>query len=148
MVILRGEFTFDLMGRSFTFIGTRLSSWIWIRLTFVWWKCDFKMVTCSVHVDRGTGYMLGWGQRIATRTGVETSSWVYTRWWSSVIKPRLHYILRSDLLIYSSTDLCWTEAVSWGVWSGYPADTVLAFKRALGNLLSSWRQCVDIQKVF
>ena len=31
-------------------------------------------VTCSVDVDRGTGHMLGWGQRIATRTGVESSS--------------------------------------------------------------------------
>ncbi len=31
-------------------------------------------VTCSVHVDRDTGHMLGWGQRIATWTGVESSS--------------------------------------------------------------------------
>ncbi len=44
LVILRGEFTFDLMERSFTVIGIRLSCWIWIRLTFLWWKCDFKMV--------------------------------------------------------------------------------------------------------
>ena len=40
------------MGQSFTVIGTRLSSSILIH----------------VHVDRGTEYMLGWGQRIATRT--------------------------------------------------------------------------------
>ena len=32
------------------------------------------MVTCSVHVNRGTGHMLGWDQRTATRTGVESSS--------------------------------------------------------------------------
>ncbi len=33
-------------------------------------------VTCSINVDRGTGHMhmLGCGQRIATRTGVESSS--------------------------------------------------------------------------
>ena len=43
-MILRGEFTFHLMGRSFTVICTRPSTWIWIRLTFIWWKCDFKMV--------------------------------------------------------------------------------------------------------
>ncbi len=35
LVILRDEFTFDLMGRSFTVIGTSLSSWIWICLTFL-----------------------------------------------------------------------------------------------------------------
>ena len=29
---------------------------------------------CSVHVDRGIEHMQGWGQRIATRTGVEQSS--------------------------------------------------------------------------
>ncbi len=28
----------------------------------------------GVTVDRGTGHMLGWGQRIATRTSVESSS--------------------------------------------------------------------------
>ncbi len=28
----------------------------------------------GVHVDRGTEPMLGWGQRIATRTGVESPS--------------------------------------------------------------------------
>ena len=31
-------------------------------------------VACSVHVDGGTRHMLGWGQGIATRTGVESSS--------------------------------------------------------------------------
>ncbi len=28
----------------------------------------------GVYVDRGTQHMLGWGQRIATRTGVESPS--------------------------------------------------------------------------
>ena len=28
----------------------------------------------GVHVDRGTQHMLDWGQRIATRTGVESPS--------------------------------------------------------------------------
>ena len=48
LVISRGEFTFDLMRRSFTVIGPRLSSWIWIRLAFLWWKCCFKMV--KIHI--------------------------------------------------------------------------------------------------
>ena len=85
LVILRGEFTFDLMERSCTVIATHLSSWIWIRLTFLWWKYGFKMVKitfvhrvimvmCGVHVDHRTGHMLGRGQRTATQTGVESTS--------------------------------------------------------------------------
>ena len=27
---------------------------------------------CGVHVDRGTEHILGWGQRTATQTGVES----------------------------------------------------------------------------
>ena len=38
LVILRGKFTFNLTGQSFIVIGTPMSSWIWIRLTFLWWK--------------------------------------------------------------------------------------------------------------
>ena len=44
LAILRGEFTFDLTGRSFTFLSTHLSSWISICLVFLWWKYSFKMV--------------------------------------------------------------------------------------------------------
>ena len=29
---------------------------------------------CGVHADLGTERILGWGHRIATRTGVESSS--------------------------------------------------------------------------
>ncbi len=44
LAIFRGKFTFDLMGRSFTVISTRLSSWIWNCLTFLWWKHGFQIV--------------------------------------------------------------------------------------------------------
>ena len=27
-----------------------------------------ELVVCSVHVDRGTGHMLAWGQRMATQS--------------------------------------------------------------------------------
>ncbi len=73
-----GWIHFWLDGQSFTVIGTHLPSWIWICLTWSWWKYGFKIVishfvhrvTCSVHVDRGTEYI----QRIATWTCVEPSS--------------------------------------------------------------------------
>ena len=32
---------------------------------------------CDVHVDHGSEYLLGWGQCIATRTGVESPSWTW-----------------------------------------------------------------------
>ncbi len=61
-----------------------LLGWIWIRLIFFLWKYGFKIVkfhllsielrTCRVNVDRGTVHMQCWGQRIASRTGVEPSS--------------------------------------------------------------------------
>ncbi len=47
-VILRGKFTFDVMGGSITIISTQLSSWIWICVTFLWWKYSFKMV--KIHI--------------------------------------------------------------------------------------------------
>ncbi len=94
LVILRGEFTFDLMGRSFTVISTRLSRWIWIRLVFLWWKYGLKMVkiyilcielrvVCTLTVVmthmRGCSH-----HRIATRTGVEPSS-DWEQWYLSVL---------------------------------------------------------------
>ncbi len=78
-VILWSEFTFDLMGRSFIVIGTPFVNLnldsphtFMVKLRFQNDKNSHFVhrVSCSAQVDRGTGhiYILGWGERTATRT--------------------------------------------------------------------------------
>ena len=80
---MRGEFTFDLVGRSFTdsyrypsIKESGFASHLWFQngknSHFVH-RNDISSVQVDRH-DRRTGHMLSWGQRIATWAGVESSS--------------------------------------------------------------------------
>ena len=59
------------------------------------WVCVYS-VTCCVHIDHGTGHMLGW-ERALTLTGVESSSGILHN-----IMSIIQLLLSKDLLLYFS----------------------------------------------
>ena len=127
LAILTGEFTFVLMGRSFTVISTCLSirqelkmnldspRMVKIRLKIVNNSHFAPRVTCSVHVDRFTGHMLGWdsasqpGPVLNHPLGLIDCNFGEKKWPKTVSPCTRHYkVLAGSFIFHKDEILFWS----------------------------------------